>query len=162
MNLEFQSFRERVTWLAALIEGEGTFVALRGSPRIVLAMTDRDVIEQANRAFAATGQVTISRRNGARAHWRTIYRFALSGAAAAGWMMILYQFLGERRQIKIRDILHAWAKGPAQNRYRIVCPLGHPLVFNRTQRYCAICARARYQTAASSYRESPHQLRLAP
>jgi hypothetical protein len=182
------AFLDDVRWLAGLLDGEGYFRfgcigrkdQLRKSMCAVvgLGMTDRDLVERAHQLLGA--RVSI-RTEPAGKHRRTkpIYSFMITGPKAIGWMYMLYPFLGQRRQAKIREIIAAWRARPPAARYRIRCPRGHPYDLVRRPyhkgRVCSICQRAHQRIMAerrrrargivprrrrSSYADSPAQLRL--
>lgn len=93
-----------LAWLAGLLEGEGSFTDSGSSVMLQVVMTDSDVIE---RAAAILGVKT-------RKPWKPkgdrkiAYGCFVCGVRAIGWMMTLYQFFGERRQRRIREIIEAW------------------------------------------------------
>jgi hypothetical protein len=90
--------------LAGLLEGEGSFL-FHGSPRIALSMTDEDVVRWAHAVFRNTAEVgSYKYKRNRKRYWRTV----VSSRLAAGWMMILYPFMGERRKQKIRQVLREW------------------------------------------------------
>jgi hypothetical protein len=156
------SFRDEILWLAGLLEGEGWF-GTRYPPKkegarkgyrglsIGIGMTDRDVLEHAHRLMQGPGttRVYINTNNGGRkgqmrGGYKTIYGFRVNGVAAAGWMMILYPFLGTRRQLKIQDSLHEWRQhAPHSLKFRSHCRYGHLMVRWRSKKICLECKRGR-------------------
>jgi hypothetical protein len=98
-----------IYWLAGLLEGEGSFVAHRRSTKrgivISLKMTDRDVVERAQRILGACAVYEVAIRPPSK---KPSFAINISGRHAAGWMMILYQFMGERRRAKIVECLQFW------------------------------------------------------
>lgn len=101
--------REDVIWLAGLMEGEGCFTWC-SSLTVTLAMCDEDVVRRAARIMGARS-VRYRKRNPDRETQRPTFEFALTSARAAGWMMMLYPFMGERRQRRIRELLARWRQG---------------------------------------------------
>ena len=93
-----------VVWLAGLLEGEGSFFTYRNSPTISVNMTDRDIIDRA--AILLRSNVHICRPAGTRR--KTPYSTSAHGAIAVGWMLTLYQFMGERRKSSIRQSIILW------------------------------------------------------
>jgi hypothetical protein len=105
--------RDDFHWLVGLLEGEGCF-QLRSEkrrykssayeywyPKIILRMTDRDVVE---RAAGLLGCKSIHQRaNGVGC--RDSFEFSLSGSRAVKFMRDAQPFFGERRQAKIAEIL---------------------------------------------------------
>jgi hypothetical protein len=99
------TFRESVIWLAGILEGEGCFISAttQHSTEIKLSMADLDVVGAAASLFGApvhTGQ-KLKPTN------KQQYVTYIHGARAAGWMMMLYPFMGLRRKEKIRACLTA-------------------------------------------------------
>lgn len=106
-------------WLAGLLEGEGCFDMTGGRyPRVVVMMCDLDVVERANKLLRPV--VLLKERLPARIQRQPdrlpIYRISLSGGRAAGWMMTLYPFMGQRRQKRIREVLSVWRSAPSLRR----------------------------------------------
>lgn len=103
-------------WLAGILEGEGSFALIkstngRGSPRtpqIALQMTDKDVVQQAAVLFQ-TGAQAYKRP---RFHWKPMYATRVHGSIAAGWMMVLYKLMSQRRKEQIRKCLAYWKLQP--------------------------------------------------
>jgi len=101
-------------WIAGLLEGEGCFGKNSNgfSPRIQVGMTDEDVIKH-------IGQLLKQNVTGPyqqRPNHKPVWYVALHGTKARGWMMILYQFMGVRRQAAIRKALTEWRKIPNRGR----------------------------------------------
>ena len=87
-----------IAWLAGLLEGEGYFHLNRERyPRVVLSMTDEDVVTKA--AILMKSRV---HRNG------NVYTTSISGVKAIGWVMTLYSYLHKRRKERIRKIIKVW------------------------------------------------------
>ena len=156
MSDEAWTFRDRVLWLAALYDGEGSFGAGRAQAlRLALRMTDRDTVERAYRFTGAESKLFTT--TAARREHKEAYGFVLGGPLAAGWMMILYPVLSARRQAKIRTVLAVWRSRKVAGRYRRACPRGHPYSpitrglrggHGRGRRYCRICGRNRQRVRA--------------
>ena len=132
----------QISWIAALLEGEGSFHWNRGRcPVIEIAMTDLDVIERAWRLLAGPGKI-ITRA------WRPlstkpIYRFHLYSDHAAAWMMTIYTEMGQRRREQIRNCLAGWRTTQPHPRRRLTCVNGHPLErLSGDRRGCLICGAA--------------------
>jgi hypothetical protein len=117
---------ERITtkdilWMSGLLEGEGCFQAggnRKGIPYISVGMTDRDVVEHAGRLLGAPKVGVASHEQYPHliaAHHKPNYRVVVAGVTAAAWMMTVYQFMGERRKAKIREVLAAWRTAPTHN-----------------------------------------------
>ena len=100
-----------IYWLAGLLEGEGCFFTSYQSnkpkykyPRILLGMTDRDVIEKAAKILGGTVYLVGEKKNRKRVWYVSVARTH----QAVGWMMTLYSLMGERRKLKIKECLGSW------------------------------------------------------
>src|SRR5438132_1475499 len=79
-----------VYWLAALLEGEGSFMLGDGSsPRISLGMSDQDIVERAAALLENPRIFTYQRPKRKR-----MWHFSVYGATAAAWMMTVYPVMG--------------------------------------------------------------------
>lgn len=104
-----------VAWLAGLLEGEGTFTVNQGGgsltlPRIDMLSTDRDIVQRAASLLHTKANGPYAARPfGAIRATKPRYQLRLTKSSeAAGWMMTVYSFMGDRRKAKIREILHDW------------------------------------------------------
>ena len=100
-----------VYWVAGLIEGEGSFDYNRGTVRIQVAMTDRDIIDRL-RTIVNFGSVREVKRY--QAHHKPCFAWSGSGRQAAALMMTIYSLMGQRRKDKIYSILSVWKKTAAR------------------------------------------------
>ncbi len=103
--------RDDVLWLAGYLEGEGCFSLNTGSPRILVSATDEDVVRRA--AMLMNGNVYVRKCPG-----KTQWRVSIHSSSAAGWMMMLYPFMGIRRASKIKLILNQWRSNPSRPRQK--------------------------------------------
>ena len=130
-----------LAWLGGLLEGEAAFMIRNGSPVIRLQMTDRDTMDRAA-AILGVPVGKFSRQPKGKATYRPVWHLGVHGTNAICWMMTLYQFLGERRQAKIRYILDLWKasnaapRAPRGQRYMAVC---HPHRPRRGNMLCGAC-----------------------
>ncbi len=106
---------KELAWLGGLLEGEASFMSRRGCPKIGLQMTDLDTVERAA-AILGVSVGAFSRKPKGKATYKPVWHLAVHGVRAISWMMTLYQFLGERRQEKVREILTAWRESRAAPR----------------------------------------------
>ncbi len=92
-----------IAWLAGLLEGEGCF-SYQCSPGIRIGLTDKDIVERVanNLGHHIRGPYKYRINN------KPVYYTEIWGSAAIGWMMTLYDFLGERRKQKIKEIIARW------------------------------------------------------
>lgn len=97
-----------VAWLAGILEGEGSFLYSRSRtggkdyfyPKIVVGMTDRDVIARVAALFG-TSVYAIP----VRPDRKPAFRAQINGTKAATWMVLLRPWMGQRRMAKIDEIL---------------------------------------------------------
>lgn len=107
-----------IAWLAGLLEGEGSFLALHRKrdgaihPRISMTMTDKDIIDRVRALMG--GSVTEVRRPNKKVAWSwTVQAFA----DAEHWLPLLYPHMGERRRQQIDVVLNArpWGTNTARS-----------------------------------------------
>ena|SRR3990167_8055117 len=105
-----------IIWLAGFLEGEGSFLRdKKGCVTIKAESTDEDVIHRAARIMDAP--VYHSTYNSAQnPKWNSTLRFSVHGNRAAGWMMTLYNQLGQRRRSRISKVLGEWRKAETKSR----------------------------------------------
>lgn len=103
--------RDDAIWLAGLLEGEGSFFIRKGSPKIALQMTDRDVVARAATIMGTKINQCVSRPKG-KPTYKPVYSMAVFGQRAVSWMMIVFRFMGERRQAKIAEVMAEWRRCP--------------------------------------------------
>ena len=134
-----------IAWLAGLLEGEGCFI-YTATPRIVLTMTDCDVVRHAARLLGKSAyrrHPPSAQKRGSKPFWIV----EVSGRLAAQWMMTLVCLLGHRRQKRVRQCLRKWRRAKFAPKYRTHCPQGHR--YSRTNtyrdphRHCRQCHRDR-------------------
>ena len=97
-------------WLAGILEGEGSFLNARNHvkgklylyPRIVVTMTDRDIIDRVSSLFDTSTYIVPNKRPEDR---KDQFRALINGSRAAGLMSRLFPIMSERRQSKIDEIL---------------------------------------------------------
>lgn len=97
------------SWLAGLLEGEGTFTSTRTHghdyPVLKVEMCTEDVVLKASRLLAAPG---VTRQEPDREGWSVSYLAAISGSDAAVWMRRLRNHMGHRRTEAIDAALAAY------------------------------------------------------
>lgn len=116
-----------LAWLAGVLEGEGSFIMSRNTvnkklylyPKIVVSMTDQDVIRRVCSLFETSVYVVPKDKRG---DWKQQYRASIQGARAASLMQQLLPWMGERRSAKILDILSQYGTiEPTEVRRRRSC-----------------------------------------
>lgn len=103
-----------IAWFAGLTEGEASFL-WHSTPSITIQMTDYDIITRISH-LTEYGITTYKPRG--KESYKQVWGIRIMGARAAGWMMTLYPFMGERRQAKIRELLLRWKSAPGFPRGR--------------------------------------------
>ena len=93
-------------WLAGLLEGEGCFTFNR-TARVILGMTDRDVVERAAKLMKSS---TLAKR--LLSSGKTFFSVALCGRRACDLMIAVLPYMGERRRVKIESLLRQWSELP--------------------------------------------------
>lgn len=97
-----------ISWLAGLLEGEGTFATRAGYPSISVTMCDHDVLE---RAATVMGIARVWRKDVIRNEdrgWSPAFEIGIAGARAAEWMHRLRPLVGQRRALQIDRALAAY------------------------------------------------------
>ena len=108
--------RDDLLWLAGYMEGEGSFFSPRrrddsGQIRMTVGTTDQDVATHVARLL----NVWVCGPTLRPPH-KPCYKVYAHGALAAGWMMMLYPFLGQRRKSQVQEALRAWRAHPLDPR----------------------------------------------
>lgn len=125
-------------WLIGLLEGEGCFTRQinksrpKGdsrqiirpyySLRIALLMTDLDIVEKAYKLFKC-GYITKTSRSKINPKHKDVYTWCINGPKAEEWMLKLKPFMGQRRQLRIQELLEEKKL--------------YPVKFNRTK-FCIV------------------------
>ena len=102
-----------IAWLAGVMVGDGTISLTRNSTGIVIAMSDRDVIERV--AEIIEGRVSVIRSHKklpGREHHKTMYRTSRYGAHAVAWLMTMYPLLFGRKKARAREVIDVWKLAP--------------------------------------------------
>jgi hypothetical protein len=98
-----------LSWLAGLLEGEGSFMKGPPSkphlPRVMLQMTDLDVMQKIGAAFGVRPYLV---KRLTRPQRKPIYACALVGSRAVALMKQLRHFMGIRRQTQIDKALASY------------------------------------------------------
>ena len=141
---------QEIAWLAGLLEGEGSFLYTGGNNcQIKVSMTDRDVVAHAAALFGKNvyGPYSSKGRLGKKPCYAT---YAISNYAA-GWMMTLFSFMGQRRQEKIKAVLQLWRRARRYNPGGSA--LCHPTRPYSAKGYCKSCYSREYQRALRTGRK---------
>lgn len=97
-----------VAWIAGLFEGEGTishsYNRFKGTKqyRLVICMTDKDVVEKAALIWGARVTGPFYSQHGRKPRYVTRL---IKKSAVRGWLLTMYSFLGTRRCDKAREVL---------------------------------------------------------
>ena len=97
------------SWLAGLLEGEGSFQkgppSEPGKPRVVLSMGDEDIVR---RAAVILSVKSVHRYEFANPRWKPYYRMQVSGQRAVDLMTRIRPMMGQRRRVQIDNALACW------------------------------------------------------
>lgn len=99
-----QLYQHELMWLAGLLEGEGSFCISGNVPRLVLQMTDLDIIQHAAKLLNSSVWGGKRRTKGNKLIWAC----GASGLASIEYMRILKPYLGTRRNKQITDTVSMW------------------------------------------------------
>lgn len=88
------------SWLAGLLEGEGSFTTSGSTVTVELLMTDLDVVNRAAELMGTSVHVPKLQPNR-----KQTYRARLYGARAKTLARELYPLMGIRRQARITELL---------------------------------------------------------
>jgi hypothetical protein len=141
-----------IAWLAGLWEGEGCFSRTDArSIRMQLSMTDEDVVRKAALLMGVKVLGPYA-KPGLKPFWK----MSFGSAKAAGWMMTLYSFLGERRRASVEEALRAYKTIRKYGR-KSVC---HPEVAHWGNGLCKRCHHRAFMRAyrAKARSFSPPQI----
>lgn len=113
-----QLTRENVLWFAGLFEGEGHFEVRRPlptkSPALAIKMTDRDVLEKAQRMFG--GWVWDGAKK-YKPHHKQSFMWKLAERDKAYALVVaMFQFLGSRRQAQAEEWIEKYTTLPTIGR----------------------------------------------
>lgn len=143
-----------ITWLAGILEGEGSFVLRK--PRQVgvqVQMADRDVVDRVSKIFGK--KTNGPYRDGRRPDGKDLYTAAVWGDAAVAVMKAIEPFMGERRKARFQ-VLYAANKLPRRvggKPHRMAdC---HPDRDHYGRGLCATCWARAYRT--ENGRKKPDQ-----
>ena len=115
--------KEETAWLAGLLEGEGCFISYKTgknknpSIRIKVKMTDKDVIEKANKIMPQSTWTSKGRKvytihiRG----YKTQYEASRTGAVALEIMQAILPHMGTRRSAKIEQLIKLYSREHASH-----------------------------------------------
>lgn len=144
-----------IPWLAGLLEGEGSFIVVRKSVpysyvgiRILLQMTDRDVVERAKEVSGGLGgSINLVERS--RNGHKDIYGWNVNKLNDAYALMVaVYPFMGERRRKDIEKCIEVWRSvvlrygRPACSRGHLFTPENTIIRKSDSRRVCRTCQNA--------------------
>ena len=123
---------QQIYGIANLLEGEGTFLHDKTTPKIRLKMTDEDIVAKARNLMSPNSKIGIVPPANERC--KTAYYFSIQGSIAIQWMMTIYSLMGRRRKERIREVIQVW-KGMTKRRQKGTdyCIKGHPLLIEGEQ-----------------------------
>ena len=96
---------QRITWTAALLEGEGSFLFTKGGGRkISCHMTDLDVLERLREFWGGTIAPTKKRKE----HWKDAWVWTVYGQRAHDLTILIVPFLLARRTMQANRLLDSY------------------------------------------------------
>jgi hypothetical protein len=147
LALFFMKTIKEIAWLAGLLEGEASFMLRRGNTRIAMQMTDKDVMDRAA-SILGTKVGDYGRKPKGKASYLPVFHLSLHGTRAISWMMTLYSFMGERRRVKILQILNHWKgskSAPKSSRGPRLPAICHPDKLRTADMLCRTCWMREYR-----------------
>lgn len=162
--------RERIAWVAGLLEGEGTFqfydrkVKTEGKEypcrglTISCTMTDKDVLVRLQR-WSGCGLIYATRKHEKFDRVKPQFMWTAQGSKEAYALMIaIFPFMGKRRQAKIKEVLTSWLAVPPRPKKGSLteCVNGHEYTNDNTyvsprgEKSCRACRRASSKRGRSS------------
>src|SRR5690349_5515236 len=92
----------RITWLAGLFEGEGSFGFSHGKPKqLKIHMTDLDVLERVQEWFGGTISATTKQQE----HWKDSWLWQIGGSAGLELAKQIRPYLLGRRQQRCDEFI---------------------------------------------------------
>ena len=148
------SFRERVIWAAAFLDGEGTFYASKkysGHVQVSASQVDPLPLAWLIQLFGGT----LHLKKYVKKTWRTQTVWQNVGSRAVSIMMMVYPFVTPRRKKQIRDALDVWKTWGVMSSRKVTCKSGHSLdgTDYRGKRYCVTCKRKYWREYAQKDRD---------
>lgn len=146
--------RDDLMWLVGIFEGEGCFSKsgkpneIGGSPVIKVAMTDLDVMQRVHRLTGCTSKLrtVVPKSKIPGKVYKLQYGAEIKGQRAIAWMFMVYPFMGQRRQGRIREVVKLWKQqkaNPAGENRDTVC--SHKGKRRVSQGLCPRCSSALYK-----------------
>lgn len=141
-------------WASGFLEGDGSFVFLkRGHTlRVMASQVQQEPVNRLQALFGGYLYLVPTKRPKSQ----PCYHWIAEASQSAGLMLTLYPLLSEQRRRQIRNALQQWVSRPPANKYKSVCPQGHPLTPENTlydpHRRCRTCRRGQQRQAKSRYR----------
>jgi hypothetical protein len=95
---------ELVAWVAGIVEGEGS-IGLMGGGRVVVAMTDEDIIRRLESSLGI-GFVYPRPRKESKPHWKSVWQWAVSRIEELEALLThISSWLGHRRLARADRVL---------------------------------------------------------
>lgn len=147
--------RADLLWTAGFLEGEGSFMADRGTRKQQV----KHGVSVAACQVQAWPLMKLKRLVGGSVYpvdrcrklGQSLYcRWRVSGPTAAGLCMTLYSMMSPRRKRQIRSALQWWGLGSVSHKYKAYCKYGHSFneentrhvkYSNNLRRVCRTCER---------------------
>ena len=125
---------QELSWVAGLLEGEGSFHHKGKCVIVQLSMTDRDVVAKAAQLI---GSKAVGYKRPSRPCGKPMFYCYLGGDRADVLMQQLLPFMGERRSMRIRELLELRKGVVQQHQSTLVC--SHTAQYRRGRTVCDRC-----------------------
>lgn len=98
--------KEEISWLAGLLEGEGSFLPQKEGHSVVISlqMTDEDVVSKVATMF----EISYCQPKKQKEHHKQSYKLSLRGSKALEVMKLVKPYMGKRRSEKIQECIESY------------------------------------------------------
>lgn len=102
-----------IAWAAGIFEGEGTIVLVGHRATVCVQMTDLDILEKLRDNFG--GKIYVQKKQ--KIHHKESWKWCITKSSdAVGFLRLIYDHLGERRQKKSDEAFVAYSGHRSQKR----------------------------------------------
>lgn len=111
------SKRDQLLILSGIFEGEGWFGINKRkhgwtpTAAMEIQMTDEDILQKFQ-TYLEINKNVVKRKQKAKEHYKTVYRFCIRGYRALHFMEAMLPYLGKRRQKQYYDVVKIIGDGP--------------------------------------------------
>lgn len=106
--------------MAGLLEGEGYFGFSKNGPKVMLTMTDKDIVLRVQSLISVLGEgYFYSYKDKRFPMSKILYTYGVGGKRAIEIMKFILPYMGERRKQKITEIVQKWNTRPKLLKFKI-------------------------------------------